>query len=242
MVPVAAVDKVLIVKTGDTLRTVADERGNFDDWIIRGLGLSRQRIEVVDVFRNDSLPHSDRYSGVVVTGSSAYVTDREPWSERTASWLVDVVRAQTPLLGICYGHQLLAHGHGGRVDRNPLGREIGTIEVRLSEAASRDPLLQGFPPALQVQATHLESVVELPPGAQLLASSDRDPHQAFSLGPAAWGVQFHPEFDAHIIRGYIEARRDLLRGEGQDADSLRAAAVDSTYGDQLLRRFSELLR
>ena len=170
------------------------------------------------------------------------MTGREPWSERTAAWLAEAVRTETPVLGICYGHQLLAHGLGGQVARNPRGREIGTVEVRLGGAAGADPLLQGFPPSIRVHVTHVESVVELPPGARLLASSDGDPHHAFALGTAAWGVQFHPEFDAGVVRQYIEARREEIVAEGLDPDALHATACESPYGTALLRRFSELLR
>ncbi len=235
-------DKVLIVKTGDALPVLIDERGHYEDWIIRGLGLPRGAVEVVSVYEGGALPDPERIAGAVVTGSASLVTDREPWSERTAAWLVEVVRTETPVLGICYGHQLLAHGLGGRVARNPLGREIGTIEVRLNDEAGKDPLLAGFPPSIRVHATHVESVVDLPPGARLLASSSGDPHHAFALGSAAWGVQFHPEFDAGVVRHYIEARRDLIRAEGLDADALYEAACESPYGTALLRRFSELLR
>lgn len=234
-------DKVLIVKTGDALPVLIEERGHYEDWIIRGLGLPRGSVEVAAVYEGDALPDPKSIAGAVVTGSAALVTEREPWSERTAAWLVDAVRAETPVLGICYGHQLLAHALGGRVARNPLGREIGTVEVRLNSDAGEDPLLQGFPPSIRVQVTHVESVVELPPGARLLACSEGDPHQAFSLGPAAWGVQFHPEFDASVVRQYIEARRESILAEGLDADVLFEAVCESPYGTALLRRFSELL-
>ena len=235
-------DRVLIVKTGDALKVLIDERGDYEDWIIRGLGLPRSAVEVAMVYKGDELPDPERIAGAVVTGSASLVTDREPWSERTAVWLKEAVRTETPVLGICYGHQLLAHGLGGRVARNPRGREIGTVEVRLNGEAGKDALLQGFPPSIRVQTTHVESVVELPPGARLLASSDLDPHHAFALGAAAWGVQFHPEFDAGVVRQYIETRRDEIEAEGLDADALRGAACDSPYGTALLRRFSELLR
>jgi len=232
----------LIVKAGDALPALIEEKGHYEDWIIRGLGLPRLSVEVVTVYKGDELPDPGSIAGAVVTGSAALVTDREPWSERTAAWLADAVRTETPVLGICYGHQLLAHAMGGRVARNPLGREIGTVEVRLNSAAGEDRLLQGFPPSIRVHVTHIESVIELPPGARLLACSDGDPHQAFSLGPAAWGVQFHPEFDARVVRQYIEARRDAILAEGLDADALYQAACESPYGTALLRRFSELLR
>jgi len=184
------VRRVLVIKTGTTLPELRPRRGDYEDWIVERLGLPWERIELVVVYEGETLPDPHEPAGVVVTGSSALVSAREPWSERAAAWLREVVATGTPLLGICYGHQLLAHALGGRVGRNPRGREIGTVALELHAAAREDPLLGGLPAQLKVQATHVESVLELPPGARLLASSATDPHQAFACGERAWGVQF----------------------------------------------------
>jgi GMP synthase (glutamine-hydrolysing) len=236
------VRRVLVVKTGTTLAQLRPRRGDYEDWVVEGLGLPWGRIELVVVYEGATLPEPSEPAGVVVTGSSALVSGREPWSERAAAWLREAVVADTPLLGICYGHQLLAHALGGRVGRNPRGREIGTVAVELREAARKDPLLGGLPARLTVQATHVESVLDLPPGARLLASSAIDPHQAFACGERAWGVQFHPEFDAEVVRAYLEVRREELREEGIDPESLERAVEESPHGTRLLRRFAALLR
>ena len=233
---------LLIVKSGRTLPELARRRGDYEHWISAGMGLEPARIRIVHVYENAPLPGPDAFAGVVVTGSSAMVSHRESWSERTAAWLADAVHAGTPVLGICYGHQLLAHGLGGRVGRNPRGREIGTVEVTLSGAARGDPLFGELPERVQVQATHVEAVLDLPAGARLLASSGGDPHQAFAVCDRAWGVQFHPEFDADVVCSYLDARRDLLLAEGIDPEALRRAASDSPHGTALLRRFARLLR
>jgi GMP synthase (glutamine-hydrolysing) len=233
---------LLIVKSGRTLPELLARRGDYEDWIAAGVGLDPVRVRVVHAYQDAPLPEPGGLAGVVVTGSSAMVSERAPWSERAAAWLAAAARAGTPLLGICYGHQLLAHGLGGRVARNPRGREIGTIEVTLHEAARDDALFAALPRRLRVQATHLEAVLELPAGARLLAGSDGDPHQAFAWGERAWGVQFHPEFDADVVRAYLAARREALLAEGLDPDGLLAAAGDGAHGRALLRRFATLLR
>ena len=233
---------LLIVKSGSTLPEIAAQRGDFEDWIVARMGLAAARVRIAAVFADAPLPAHASLAGIVVTGSSAMVSHGEPWSERTAAWLGAAALAGTPVLGICYGHQLLAHALGGRVGRNPLGREIGTVEARLHEAARSDPLFAELPAQVRVQATHLESVLQLPPGARLLASSPGDPHQAFAIGELAWGVQFHPEFDADIVRGYLAGRREALLAEGLDPDALLRAASDSPHGGAILRRFVALLR
>lgn len=231
---------LLIVKTGAAPPEIVARRGDFEDWIAARLAPGSIRIETVDVEAGGALPEITTLSGVVVTGSSAMVSERAPWSEAAAAWLAAAARAGTPVLGICYGHQLLAHGLGGEVGRNPRGREIGTATVDV--AAPDDALFAGSPARLRVQETHRESVLRLPPGAVLLAGNRADPHQAFRVGERAWGVQFHPEFDADVMRGYLTARRAELIAEGLDADALLAACVDAPDGARLLARFAELLR
>ena len=230
----------LVLKAGTTLAGLRERRGDYEDWIVAGLGVPRQRVRVVAVYAGEPLPAPDAPTAVVVTGSAAMVSEREPWSEKAAAWLRDAAHAGTPLLGICYGHQLLGHALGGRVGPNPRGREMGTLRVDLRAEAQDDPLLGGFESPLAVQATHVESVLELPPGARPLASSPADPHHAFAWGERAWGLQFHPEFDADVMRAYLEARREILREEGIDPEPLERGVSESPHGPRLLRRFARL--
>jgi GMP synthase (glutamine-hydrolysing) len=232
----------LIVKTGTTLPEVRARRGDYEKWIAEGMGLAKGDVLVVEVAQGEPLPDPGSIAGVVLTGSSAMVSDREPWSERTADWLARAVECGTPVLGICYGHQLLAHALGGEVGRNPRGREIGTVEVRSLAAAQRDPLLGIWGPAGPAHVTHVESVLALPERAVRLAESDLDPVQAFAVGERAWGVQFHPEFDADTVRAYLEARRARVRDEGGDPEALLAAIRETPGGPRVLRRFAELIR
>ncbi|MFW5875101.1 MAG: glutamine amidotransferase [Myxococcota bacterium] len=235
-----SIKPLLIVKTGSTVPQVAERRGDFEDWMAEGTGLGRSQIEVVSVYSGEALPEPGRHPAVLVTGSAAMVTDHEPWSDRTAAWLAEASRTGATILGVCYGHQLLALGRGGRIGVNPRGREIGTVDIELTEAAAEDPLLRVLPSPLRVQATHREAVLDLPSDAVLLGGNAMDPHQIFRLGDRAWGVQFHPEFDADIIRGYIAARREAIAGEGLDPDALQHATLDGDHGRRLLRRFAEL--
>ena len=234
-------DPLLIVKTGTTFASLAGECGDFEDWISAGMGLDRNRVTVIAVFEGEALPDPKRFSGIVVTGSSAMVSHRETWSESTAEWLRGAVQHATPVLGICYGHQLLAHALGGRVGPNPRGRQIGTVRVQLAERAGEDALLAEFGGSLRAHTTHAEAVLELPNAATRLGSSRGDPNTTFSFGTAAWGVQFHPEFDAYVMKRYIEERRGLLIAENIDADVQLGAVEECPDGETLLRRFAELL-
>ncbi len=233
---------ILVLKAGSTVPAVAARRrADFEDFITEGMGVRRERVRVARVAEGEALPDVRGFCAAIVTGSAAMVTDRAPWSEATAAWLVRAVAEGVPVLGICYGHQLLADALGGRVGTNPHGREIGTAAVRLTDAGRADPLLGVLPRVFRVQATHVESVLALPPEARLLAENAADPHQAFAVGDRAWAVQFHPELDADAIRTYIEVRRDAIAAEGRDPDALLARVADGEDGARLLRRFAEVI-
>ena len=231
---------ILIIKTGSTLPALKAQKGDFEDWTRAGMDPNGAEVQVVDVVAGEPLPAYEAVAGVAVTGSHSMVTERLAWSERTAEWLAGAVAHHVPTLGICYGHQLLAHALGGAVADNPLGREYGTVEVRLAEPARTDLLLGDLPDPLPVQVCHTQSVLRLPEGAVRLASGARDANQAFRVGACAWGVQFHPEFDAAVVRAYIDHMRPLLAAENQNADQLRATCVDHPYGSEILRRFARL--
>src|SRR5690606_36806035 len=134
--------------------------GSFAHWIRVAAGLHRDQAVVVDVERGEGLPTRDGFAGVIVTGSAAMVTERHDWSERSAGWLREAAHAGLPLLGICYGHQLIAHALGGTVDDNPNGREMGTVHIDLHPQAQDDPLFAGLPARIKAQATHLQSVLQ----------------------------------------------------------------------------------
>jgi GMP synthase (glutamine-hydrolysing) len=230
---------IAICVLGTTVPNVLARRGDFADWFAAGLGGD---CRVVDARSGGALPEPGEVSGIVLTGSGSMVTDRESWSERTRAWLARVAPQGVPILGVCYGHQLLADALGGRVDWNPRGREIGTIELRSAAEAARDPLFEVLPARFLAQASHSQSVVALPPGARVAVANDHDPHQGVVFAPRVFGVQFHPEFDADIARGYIEHRATDLESEGFDRDALASMLADDPAGAALLRRFAELCR
>jgi len=233
--------RILVVKTGGTFPELAAAAGDFEDWIAAGLGAAPARILVRRPPLGEALPGPSGIAGAVVTGSHAMVTDGEEWSGRTAAWIRQALGAGVPLLGRCYGHQLLALAAGGRAGENPAGREFGTAEIRLLPGAEEDPLFCGLPPVFGAHVCHAQSVTALPPGSVLLASSAREPRQAFRLGERAWGVQFHPEFSAEAARFYVRAFARELRAEGQDPDALEAGVRDAPEAARLLRRFGELI-
>ena len=246
----AGTKPILVLKTGEALPPVKAACGDFEEWIARGMGrsLAAGDVEVSAVYLGDALPTPDRIAGVVVTGSVSMVSAREPWSERSAAWLADIVADDAvPVLGLCYGHQLLAHALGGEVGPNPNGREMGTVEVHFAKEPAavgrgQDVLEPLFEPGVHLGHTsHLEAVLRPPRGARVLARTALDPHSALRYGPRQWGTQFHPEFDAEILRHYVEARREVLASEGFDPDAMIAAIEETPALARVPARFAALV-
>lgn len=234
--------KLLIVKTGSTLPGIQKNHGDFDDHVRERMGLGKEDVWAAAVHEGEELPEPEDVSGVVITGSHSMVTDREEWSVKLAEWLNKAIATPIPILGICYGHQLLADALGGTAAYHPQGAEVGNVDICLTEAGERDPLLGVLPKRFLGYAVHSQTALALPPGAKVLAYNAFEPHHAFVLNDHIWGVQFHPEFNAGIVCSYIEDQRQELLAQGQDPDALLRNMSEHEYGQALLQRFYKLVK
>ncbi|AEF95523.1 glutamine amidotransferase class-I [Desulfotomaculum nigrificans CO-1-SRB] len=233
---------LLIVKTGTTFSSIRQRYGDFDDFILSQLQITAHDAIIAPIFETLWLPKLDIISGVIITGSHSMVTDREEWSEYLAEWLRNIPAGSLPVLGICYGHQLLAHAFGGEVRYHPQGVEIGTVSIQLTQEGRKDPLLGFLPNSFLGHVDHSQTVIKLPDEAKLLAKNDFEPHHAFVIRGNMWGVQFHPEFGAEITRAYIDEQKQELAQAGYDIEQLQKTVQDHIYGMMLLKRFWEIVR
>ena len=127
---------------------------------------------------------------------------------------------------------------GGVVMNNPKGIQVGTVDMYLEDAAASDPLFVGMHDA-PVQTSHRQCVMQLPPTAIRLATTDMDDNHAFRYGDLMWGVQFHPEFNAAITRKYIEYFQDDLLQAGIEPAQKIQACQETATANKILQRFSE---
>jgi GMP synthase (glutamine-hydrolysing) len=232
-----SIARLLIVQTGST-----HLHGDYPRWFERALGFE---MPVVRAHAGERLgPALDRVrpQGIIVTGSPLSVMEGAPWMLQLGGDLLRVGAGGTPVLGVCFGHQLLARASGGDVVQNPRGREIGTVRVQLTDAGRKDLLFAwAGGPEIEVQATHVDAVDPLPAGATVLASNENTAAQAYRLSETVAGVQFHPELWAAAMRDLILSRRDKITLEGMDADEL-AAQVHEVEAGAVLRAFAAQAR
>jgi GMP synthase (glutamine-hydrolysing) len=225
-----------VLVTGDPVPNVERSRGSFSALIRETLGDAWAGEVVVVDARRGELPSKSETQALVITGSPESVASRLPWMLEAESAVAELVRDGVPTLGICFGHQLLGQALGGLVEANPRGREIGTVELEL---VGDDALFVGVTTPFRANMSHRDSVTRLPPGALVLGKSRLEPNAVVRFAPRAWGVQFHPEFDGDVMRGYIAARRPALAVEGIDPDAL--PAEDAPQAAEVLRSFARLV-
>ena len=171
-------------------------------------------------------PALEEIGGLIVFGGEMNVdqTEQHPYLLAQRDLMRQAVDAGLPVLGICLGAQMLARALDARVYRAPV-RELGFKTVRLTAVGQGDSVLSAFQSGDRVFQWH-EDTFDLPAGAELLATGDDVPNQAFRFGRTAWGVQFHFEVDAQGVEAWLRVAeptlsRDWKRSANEIRDELR---------------------
>jgi GMP synthase (glutamine-hydrolysing) len=155
----------------------------------------------------------------IISGSRAAVYEERPWIAGLKDFARAAYAAGTPQVGVCFGHQLLAHALGGRTERAPTGWGLGNVELTVREPG-RLPV--GAPARLRLFMAHQDQVVTLPPDAAWLADAPHCAHAIFALGDRVLGLQPHPEFTAGFMR-------DMTREDSFRLPSAQRAAALASY-------------
>lgn len=176
----------------------------------------------------------DHTSGVIIGGSAWSVFEEIPHYAAFRDLLQKARRRKLPMFGICFGAQALAHAFGGRVIRDAVRAEYGSIEVLRTETS--DPLFLELPLRFHAQAWHHDRLVELPEGAHAAAWSANGVLQAFASQDALIrGVQFHPERTQETFHRLLESRAAPCAAH--PIERIRASLVPTPHATSLLARF-----
>lgn len=178
-------------------------------------GFEYRGYDVIDGVFPESAQACDAY---VITGSPRGVYDSDPWIQELAQFIRDAYAAGRRLIGICFGHQILAHALGGHAEKSERGYGFGLkgFDITVSK-----PWMEGESAGCSLYFVHQDQVIDLPPGAELLGGSDFCPNALYAIGDRAMGIQGHPEFTENIMQ-------DLLGWyDGKMDESVYVAAVRS---------------
>lgn len=202
-------------------------------------------LEICRVDRGDPLPPAMVPGQIlVVLGGTMGVRDRHdpayPWMGPELKLIQTRLGAQAPVLGLCLGAQMLAHAAGGRVDSLEPGPEVGCGAIQWRRSPAELPVLSGLEACEPVFFWHGDRV-RLPAHATLLASSLACREQAFQLGPAAWGLQFHAEITEAMARQWVAAVPEFVQRAHGPTGVEQLLADLSLWGPRIEQRNGLLL-
>jgi GMP synthase-like glutamine amidotransferase len=197
--------KVAILETGRPPDALVPRFGDYPAMFETLIG-PRFDIRSYDV-EGGELPHSaGDHDAYLITGSAAGVYEDRPWIDPLKAFLGSA-KGKAKLVGICFGHQIMAEAFGGRVEKSARGWGAGLHSYRVRETETwMDPVAQ-----ISIPVSHQDQIVIQPPETRVLAASAFSPFGmlAYDDQPAI-SMQFHPEFDPEFTRALIETRRDRL--------------------------------
>lgn len=202
--------------------------GDYRDMFARLLGAQGLEIVPVDACRGELPGSPGDFDGYVCTGSRHSTYDDQPWIHELARFVVDVADAAVPFVGICFGHQVLAHALGGEVRRAETGWGVGPHDTAIEQV---EPWMEPALARPRLQYMHQDQVVRVPHGATVLGSADHCPIAVLRAGERMLGIQAHPEFPAAYVEALMSVRVDHI-----DADTFEAArrALTTTTDDDAM--------
>ncbi|KKB06975.1 glutamine amidotransferase [Devosia geojensis] len=219
--------KLTIIQTGDVPEPLRGKYGPYATMFERmfdatGNGFSYRTVKIAE---GEPFPQAETLEGIVITGSAAGVYEDHAWLKPLRAFIRSAYGARTPMLGVCFGHQIMADALGGDVRKSEKGWGLGRHTYSVKD---RPAFMRAAPAALAVACSHQDQVIVPPGEAEVILSSDFTPNAGLAYkNGAALSFQPHPEF----LDDYTVALAELRRGKAPDDVVDAAVASVATPSD-----------
>jgi GMP synthase-like glutamine amidotransferase len=193
------------------------------DAYIRFLDLAQPPFDYVgyDVARGQFPDSPNACDAYLITGSPKGVYDADEWITELVDFISDVYQAGKKLVGICFGHQILAHALGGHSEKSEMGWGLG---LKTFDINGHKSWMKSDPAQCSLYFSHQDQIVQLPPGAELLGGNTFCPNLFFTIDDRVLGIQGHPEFTPDMMQDILDSRKNIF------GKSLYDSAVHSMDG------------
>lgn len=225
--------KLGILKTDAVRPEWVPEFGEYPDMFIALLGREDPSLEFVvyDVEEGEYPADIDEVDAYLITGSKSSVYEDKPWIARLMDFVRELDARKKKLVGICFGHQIVAHALGGKTEKSAKGWGVGRHTHRFSEMPAWHDQQD---PDFEILVSHQDQVVSNARGAKVLASSDFCENAVVQIGDHILTFQGHPEFVPGYSREIMEFRRETI---GEDVYQAGVASLQKEHEGRRVARW-----
>ncbi len=237
--------KIGIIITGWVEPELARDFGEYADMIKSTLAPAGHfEFECYQAINQQLPPTLDACQGYIITGSVQDAFSDQAWIHTLMAWIVDCEQAKVPLVGLCFGHQIICRALGGHVERSQRGWGLGVSQNRYLASAQATTSYalpaQGINDnnTLNILSCHQDQVTEIPQGFEVLATSDFCPYYLLGKDQHVLTIQGHPEFSLDFMAQVLELKKPHLNeAVYRNAKHSLTARVDSTTMMENIARF-----